>query len=220
MGAVVADQFLSPVIGEQVGPSRMEGGRMNPQDFQRIKRQSMIGQERDRTPSTTFKVSSVAAGLAGWAVGRYSGINLLIPFAASVIFYIAAKKLLPKDKQIIVPAFSVQAGHLTWLLVGMLITKTFSPYWMDVVWCLGGLVWLAIQPGKGALLSLVAYQLFSLAINGYAFVHAPIGSDANKALLVHVIWRTLALYFMGRLYLQLRQAISPAVDPEVTEPPR
>jgi hypothetical protein len=178
---------------------------MNPSDFRRIKRESTIGGERDWSPSTNLKVSSVVGAFAGWGIGAYSGIFLLIPLVCTAVVFFIAWKLLPKDRRIIVPSLSVQAGHLLWFVIGMLVTRTMGANIIDVAWLLAGLIWLVARPGRGPIWLLGIFQLLSLASNGYLFAHAAVGTTAHKALLVHIIWRLLALLLMGKLYMQLRR---------------
>ena len=178
---------------------------MNPSDFQRAKRASMIGGTRDSTPSTALKISSVVGAAIGWGLGAYSGINLLIPLVATGAVFFAAWKLLPEDRRIALPALSVQAGHLLWFVIGMITTKTIGANALDVLWLLTGLIWLAAKPGRGPLWVLGIYQLLSLPLNLYLFLHVSVGTLAHKALLVHIVWRAMALGLMGMMYMRLRR---------------
>lgn len=178
---------------------------MNPSDFQRNKRAAMLGGERDRSPATNLKVSAVVGAFGGWALGAYSGIFLLVPFLATAAVFFAAWKLLPVDRRIVVPSLSVQAGHLIWFIIGMLMTRTVGANALDVIWLLAGLIWFAAKPGRGPIWFLGIYQLLLLPMNVYLFVHASVGTTAHKALLVHITWRILALVLMGALYVRLRR---------------
>jgi len=178
---------------------------MNPSDFQRAWRASTLGGERDRSPTTTFKISSVIGAAAGWVLGMYSGVFLLIPLIATAAVFFVAWKLFPKDRRIIVPSFSVQTGHLIWFGGVVFITGAVGLNMIDLLWLLGGLIWLAARPGRGPIWMLGVYQSLSLGLNVYALVNATAGTTAHKALLVNVIWRLLALFLMGVLYVRLRR---------------
>jgi hypothetical protein len=187
---------------------------MNPSDFQRVKRESTLGGQRDWSPTTNLKVGSVVGTLAGWAVGMYTGAFLLIPLVCTAVVFFVAWKFLPQDRRIVVPSLSVQVGHLLWLVIGILITRTMGANIIDVVWLLAGLIWLVKRPGRGPIWLLGIYQIISLAINVYIFAHAAVGTTAHKALLVHIIWRLLALGLMGVLYVRLRrQKASQELEP-------
>ena len=188
---------------------------MNPSDFQRAKRASMIGGTRDSTPSTTLKISSVVGAAIGWGLGAYSGANLMIPLVATGAVFFAAWKLLPEDRRIALPALSVQAGHLLWFVIGMITTKTIGANALDVLWLLTGLIWLAAKPARGPLWVLGIYQLLVLPLNLYLFLHVSVGTLAHKALLVHIVWRVLALGLMGVMYMRLRRK---ELDGEVPSP--
>lgn len=178
---------------------------MNPSDFQRTRRETMLGGARDRSPSTQLKVGAVVGTCIGWGLGVYSGIFLMIPLVATFAIFFAAWKLLPKDKQIVLPALSVQAGHLTWFVIGSFMTRTMGANSLDLLWLLVGLIWLVARPSRGPLWFLSVYQLLSLLLNLYLFAHASVGTTAHKALLVHIVWRILALMLMGGMYMRLRR---------------
>ncbi len=155
--------------------------------------------------------ASKALGVFGWivgaAVGSYSGINLLIPlFATGAVWWVGAR-LLKDDKKVILPAFSVNAGHCLWLTLGVLMTGAgaLSAVGGDLIVYSIGLIWLLIKPSLGPLYLLGIFQLLSLGVNGYSFAEATVGSAPHKALLVHIIWRTLALFFMLKLFLILKK---------------
>jgi hypothetical protein len=193
---------------------------MNPQDFQREKRATTVGGERDTSPSTTLTISSLVAALAGWGLGMYAGVFLLMPLVASVVILLIARKLLAADKRIILLPLSLQAGQLAWIIAGMLATRTLGAYVIDVVWCLAGLIWLVARPGRGPIWTLAIYQTLGLAINVYFFAHASVQTAPDKALLVHIVWRLLALFYLGRLYVQLQRRSVAAAASEPGEPPQ
>jgi hypothetical protein len=59
---------------------------------------------------------------------------------------------------------------------------------------LGGLmIWFYLSLNRFAAWALIAYQGLSVAVNGWAFVHAPITSPTDRALAVHIVWRVVAI---------------------------
>lgn len=174
---------------------------MNPEESLRTKRSASAG---DDAIGTSTKVASVAAAIGGWALGMYAGFNLLVPLLATAVIWFLGKKLFGKPKQLILPPFCVQGGHLVWFVVGMTMTREVANANMiDILWLLIGLTWLWLKPGKVALCVLSVYQLLALPYDLLQLSHAELGSVANKALLVHVVWRCLALFYMGRLYYRM-----------------
>lgn len=153
------------------------------------------------------KVLGVFGWIVGAAVGTYSGINMLIPLFATGAVWWVSTRLLKDEKKMILPAFCVNAGHFLWLTLGVVLTGggAFSTVSGDLIVYVIGLVWLLKKPSLAPLYLLGIFQLLSLGINGYAFAEATIGSAPHKALLVHIIWRALALFFMLKLFLILKK---------------
>jgi len=155
--------------------------------------------------------ASKTLGIFGWimgaAAGIYSGINLLIPLFATGAVWWVGERLLNDEKKVILPAFSVNAGHCLWLALGVALTGAgaLSAVGADLIVYAIGLIWLLLKPSLGSLYLLGIFQLLSVGINGYSFAEATIGSATHKALLVHVIWRAMSLFFMLKLFLILKK---------------
>ena len=114
------------------------------------------------------KFLNAAGSIAGACVGVYSGIFLLIPLALSAAVGWIGWKYFGPSRRAIVPSFSVQAGHLLWLGLGMVLTGTAGANLIDVAWLGGGLAWLVARPGRAPLYFLAIYQALSLAVNAFA----------------------------------------------------
>ena len=178
---------------------------MNPEESMRTKRSASAS---DDAIGTSAKVASIVAAIGGWAVGMYAGFNLLLPLVATAVVWFLGRKFFGKPKQAIVAPFCVQAGHLVWLVVGVAVThQMVGPSLIDIAWLAIGLTWLWLKPGKVALCALAIYQLLALPYNLLQFSEAEWGSTANKALLVHVIWHCLALFYMARLYYRMSKPV-------------
>jgi len=174
---------------------------MNPEESMRTKRSAAT---RDDAIGTSTKVASIVAAIGGWAVGMYSGVNLLVPLVATAVAWLVSRNLFSEAKQIALPAFCVQAGHLTWFVVSMVRSRQLlDPNLVHVVWLAIGLAWLWWRPGKLALYLLMIYQLLALPYDLLQFSQADFGTTTNKVLLVHVIWRCIALFYMGRMFYRL-----------------
>jgi hypothetical protein len=158
----------------------------------------------DGEPTIAMQSLHVLAGIGGGAVGVYCGIHFVIPFLTTVLVWWLGSKLLTGDRKILLAAFSVQAGHGLWMTLGMLGAATRPAVLPDLVLYLIGLVWLIKKPSVGPLYFLGVYQLLSISYNGYVFTTVPLGSAAQKALIVHLIWRIAAMVLMARLFLTLR----------------
>jgi hypothetical protein len=157
------------------------------------------------SPAWTKKARLIAALIAGLAIGLYSGINLLLPLAITAGLWWLGKKKLPPEKLPFLPAIAVQAGHLIWLTFGLLYMRSLGLNMIDIVVLVAGLTWLVLRPGLGPVILLTVFQVLALAVNGYTFAEATVGSGQHKALLVHIIWRVMAVFFMWQAYLQTRK---------------
>ncbi len=155
----------------------------------------------------TKKARNVSGWIVGAGIGTYSGINLLIPLGITALVWWAGKKRLKPVNPLFLflPAISVQTGHLLWLSFGLLYLGTLDLSLIDVIVLVIGLAWLIAKPGLGPVIFLTVFQLLALAVNAVSFVEASIGTNAHKALLVHIIWRVMALFFMWQAYAQLRR---------------
>ena len=164
-----------------------------------------MSQTDEKQGSVGAKALNVVALIGGAAVGQYAGISLLIPlFLTSAVWWLA-KRFLPEHKKLVLPTFSIQCGHGLWMSLGFALLGTINLNIMDIVLLAGGLLWLLAKPSRGPLFLLGAYQLLAGTYNGYLFYEAAVGSSAHKALLVHIIWRVLALFFTAQLFMKLRK---------------
>lgn len=175
---------------------------MNPEESMRAKRSAST--HDDALGSSSTKVASIVAVIGGWALGIYTGFNLLVPLVATAFAWLAGRRLFGKKKQMLVAPFCVQAGHLVWIVVGTLMTRELLGLNLIQIACLAsGLVWLCVRPGKAPLCMLAVYQLLALPYNVLQFSATDLGSVSNKVLLVHIVWRCLALFYMARLYYRM-----------------
>lgn len=136
-----------------------------------------------------------AAGIIGMLAGRYAGINLLIPLAGAAIAFYGLKRLAPAQKSIWFGAISVQVGHAIWFIVGIAITGQFNTV-LDPILLLLGVLWLLAKPGTAPVVVLSLFQLAALTYNAHLFLGTEFGTDPNKALFVHIIFRAMAIGLM------------------------
>ena len=125
-----------------------------------------------------MKAFTAVATVVGIAVGVYSGTHLLIPLAITGLVWWAVRKLFPDRSRDYVAAAAVQAGHLLWIAVGLIVIGALTVDLVDIAILLVGVVWLLLRPGLAPVIVLTIY----------------------RALLVHIIWRVLALILMWRAH--------------------
>ena len=146
------------------------------------------------------KASTLVATVVGIAAGVYSGIHLLIPLALTGLVWWTARKLLPHRPPDFVAAAAVQAGHLLWIAIGLIVIGALTVDLVDIAILLIGVVWLLARPGLAPVIVLTIYQSLALLINLFAFLNFPVGNNLHRALLIHVLWRVLALILMWRAH--------------------
>jgi hypothetical protein len=147
-----------------------------------------------------MKPSTIVATVIAIAVGVYSGTHLLIPLALTGLAWWAGRKLFPERSRGYVAAAAVQAGHLLWIAVGLVVIGALTVDLVDIAILLVGVAWLLLRPGLAPVIVLTIYQGLALLINLFAFLSFPIGHNLHRALLVHIIWRGLALILMWRAH--------------------
>ncbi len=152
------------------------------------------------------RAPAIVAAVIGLLVGTYAGIHLLIPLVASAAAWWLGRRLLPRLDARYLLAAAVQTGHLVWLALGEVMLGIRGPDLLDPIILLIGVAWLVARPGLAPVVVLTIYQSVALAVNAVAFVHLPVGHTLHKALLVHLIWRLLALVLMWRAYAQAGRA--------------
>ena len=140
-------------------------------------------------------------------------MNLLLPLALTGAAWWVARKVLNPSKRAYLPAMAVQIGHLLWLSLGLAYLRMFGLDLVDVVVLVIGVTWLAVKPGLAPVLFLAVFQVLGLGVNLLSFIGAAVGSNAHKALLVHMIWRLLALALMWYGYVQARKGTGDEVAP-------
>jgi len=134
--------------------------------------------------------------VAGLALGSYLGFNLLVPLAGAAGAFWLANKFLPPEFKPLLAGFSIQAGHLTWFLLGYMMAGRIDANTLDLILLGGGLTWLAMKPGIKPVVALTAIQALAFMINLNAFASTSFGSPLSRALLTHLILRGAGVTLM------------------------
>jgi len=167
---------------------------------------------------TRLSPYSIAASVGGVAAGVYTGVNLVLPAAFSAIAWFALHNMAPTGKRPVVPAVAWQFGQLGWFAVGAVLSPmsglmTILP---DIAILAGLLIWFYLGQSRIAAWCLIAYQGLSTLINAWAFVHQPIDSNAAKALVVHILWRVVAIGLLA-LFIRRPDQLDPAMAAKTFE---
>lgn len=143
-----------------------------------------------------------ATGLLGIAFAKALGTHFMIAFVLALIgvaaaAFLASKFLPPKAKPFIA-SFSIQTGHLLWMIITITISGQFSrlsAIVLDLVVFGLALTWLAARPGVAPILTLVALQTVMIVLNGLQLSGAW-DIPAAKTLIAVLMLRTLAIALM------------------------
>lgn len=145
-----------------------------------------------------MKAPYIVAVVVAVVAGLYAGVHLLIPLVLTGVVWWATRRLFPTRPADFVAAAAVQIGHLLWIAIGLVVIGALTVDLLDIAILLGGSAWLLARPGLPAVVVLTIYHALALLINLVAFLSFPIGHNLHKALLIHILWRVLALLFMWR----------------------
>ena len=74
------------------------------------------------------------------------------------------------------------------------------------------MVWLLARPGLAPVIVLTVYQALALLINLFAFLSFPVGHALHRALLVHFLWRGLAVVLMWRAHRRATELAEASAD--------
>lgn len=166
----------------------------------------MLSTERFSLATIRNKFGLGLLWIGGASVGMYTGIHLLIPLGLFVFVMWIGNKRLDTNQLNYLPSIAVQFGQFIWLLIGIVISGQFNTNLIDAVIVAVGLVWLLAKPGFLPIVFLSLFQIFALAINVLAITEVSIGSTSHKGLVVHIIFRIMAVILMWQAYLRIKKA--------------
>jgi hypothetical protein len=152
--------------------------------------------ELTATPRRKMSIGGVVASVPGWIAGyalaQYSKGSFLLPAALAVGFALLGAWILPKERKALVTPLAVGAAHIGWFLFGAFSTSN-TPIFIEAAIYAALLLWLGVRPNLFSLSALVCYELLSLAVNVAVIVQAQFGSPAHRAILIHILLRTLVI---------------------------
>ena len=164
--------------------------------------------------SPTKKFALGIEGIVPLIVGWYSGIVALFLGLATAPFWWISRKLLKPAAQIYAEAIAAQAGQMVVLVVAFMAVGSRIPVVsrdlvggvvLDVLIPAVGICWLAFRPGIRPVVFLSGYQGFALAANVINLLSMGVGTMEHKALVGHVLWRSIALFLMWKGFMNGKQ---------------
>ncbi len=170
--------------------------------------------EKSGTLTNPTGIAGWVAGAVGLALGRYAGINLLIPTAIAAVAFVICRWAFPLGKKSSALPISFQFGQFGWMLFAFLIPGGFQQVALDLTLMAAGMIWLYLSMGLPAAIAVIVYNVLSLAIYGYEIYARTVPADGMRGLVVHIAWRiaTIAL-----LVLFIRERRAGAAVKEVSD---
>jgi len=179
-------------------------------------------EEKPKLQSPTKKSNDglgIFTGIAGLAVGLYSGIFILLLLAVYGMTSWCGKRFLNRKAIPFLPAIAVQASliviptafYFILYLKGLMpLSAAFLLIDLSLP-CLG-LIWLIKKPGSKPAIALGVFQLLTLGVNVMAILEMDIGTQNHKALANYIVWRLGALYLLSAPFLWQKEEIIPETE--------
>lgn len=139
------------------------------------------------------------AVVAGWFVGNYSWMHMIIPVPAMVLLWLGIVKGLKVEDKMLAGVVSIQGGQAFWFLSGLIFldSETAPDITVEGAMLLGMSALLLWLRAGWIMIFLLAYQIFSIAVNIYLLVGAPIGSNQHRALAIHILLRGATVFLLS-----------------------
>ncbi|MDB5326221.1 MAG: hypothetical protein JWM57_1790 [Phycisphaerales bacterium] len=162
---------------------------------------------------TPAKTAVGLTGAAGGAVlGMYCGANLIVPAIGIAVLLAVFNK--SSFKPAFRGAISVTAGHVLWFVLAAAMLNIWGDVLLDIILLVAAIIWLLVRPGLLAAIFLGLIEGVSLIVNFNSLVSAPIGSAANKALIVHCALRIGVLVLLVYEYRRFQKSKGEATSSE------
>jgi hypothetical protein len=160
--------------------------------------------DKPKSSSPLGIAGGIVGAAGGWAFSEYCGSSIWIPGAVCVALLLLFAKTSLKPTRF-AGAIAITGGHVVWFAVGAAVSKTVAAVGLDIVFLTAGIIWLWLRPGLGASIYLGIIQALSLALNLFSLSGVAFGSTTHRALVAHVVFRSLALAALGVGFWSLKK---------------
>lgn len=162
-------------------------------------------------------------------IGKYSGINLLIPAVMIGIFYFLMTKVIFKnDENPYLVSASFLFGHAAWISIGTIVVmatmgeaSSFAAVGNLIECLIYFLITLVmlIRPGMATGIITIILEIPTILINALQIAGTEFNTDDHKALVVHIALRVTILIYAAlgvkRLKDAKEQSLTSPRPPEV-----
>lgn len=149
-------------------------------------------------------IGGLVGAAGGWTFSEYCGSSIWIPGAVCVLLLLLFAKTSFKPKYF-AGSIAIISGHVVWFAVAAVISKSVAAVGLDILFLSAGIIWLWLRPGLGAAIYLATIQLLSLSLNVYSLSGVAFGSTDHRALVAHIVFRSIAVVALGVGYWRLRK---------------
>jgi hypothetical protein len=127
----------------------------------------------------------------------------VLPGLISTLTFYVFRKFAPQQKQKLLVPISIQAGQLGWFLLGALSPGGVEQLGLDIAIFSAGLIWLYVRQTRAPAIMLIAYHSLAIAYHFYQATQFAISSPTSlKPLAVHIVWRAMAIFFLGKFLIE------------------
>jgi len=141
-----------------------------------------------------FGLCGAIIGFAvGGVVGKYLGLVSVFPVLGGIVGYLILRKIIKPISGPLLPACIILSAQLFWIIIGLILKGTLNLGLLDAVILVGGLAWLIARNSRAAVIFLIIYQALGFVLNFFGITAADFGTDTHKALLAHLILKSLSV---------------------------
>ena len=108
-------------------------------------------------------IVGIACAIVAGGVGLYVGKPILLPLALTIICWFAARWLVTAAARPLAPAIAVQGAQALSIALVLLLIRQLSWSVIDIAFLAGGILWLAMRPGRAPVIVLILYQAITAA---------------------------------------------------------
>ena len=162
------------------------------------------GPKKSGSGLDTEQILGWVAGAIGLGLGRYAGINLIIPGAIAVVGFLLCRWAFPPSKKSAVLPISFQLGQFGWMLLAVMIPGGIQQVALDLVLMAAGMIWLYLSMGRGAAITVIIYNALGLVFYGYELYTQAVVAGGMRGFVVHIAWRIATIILLA-LFIRERQ---------------
>lgn len=150
-----------------------------------------------------YLICIMFVGAMGTAIGKASGVLIAAPTLPALAFFWLGKRFLSESKKPYLPLLSILFGHSTWMLLSVVLLTGVGlnpSFTLEAILYFSAVVWLAMKPGRVALIVLSIYTTIAL-LSGLAAFNTP--GLSTEGLVLQIGLRIVILLMMTPLLFNL-----------------